>query len=371
MRKYFLLPLMLLPLLPVAQTFHLFIGTYTGKGSKGIYVYKFNASKGTAEWVSNTDSAANPSYLTVSPTGKYIYAVNETGGDKPGTISSYSFDRGTGKLSFINQQLTGGDAPCYVSITKGNNLVMVANYSGGSLSAFGVNNDGSLNPFSQLIQHSGSGVNKQRQDKPHVHSVVFSPMQDYLFTSDLGLDKVMIYKVNAEDSKPLSPANPPFVAVRAGSGPRHFTFHPNGKFAYLMQEMSGTVGAYKYNNGNLTFLEDVATHRSGFKGRIGSADIHVSPDGKFLYASNRGDENNIAIFSINQSTGKLKLKGFQSTRGRTPRNFMIDPTGNYLLAANQDTDNIVIFKRNKVTGLLKETGKQIKVSMPVCLQMLK
>jgi 6-phosphogluconolactonase len=201
--------------------------------------------------------------------------------------------------------------------------------------------------------------------------VVFSPMQDYLFTSDLGLDKVMIYKVNAEDSKPLSPANPPFVAVRAGSGPRHFTFHPNGKFAYLMQEMSGTVGAYKYNNGNLSFLEDVATHRSGFKGRIGSADIHVSPDGKFLYASNRGDENNIAIFSINQSTGKLKLKGFQSTRGRTPRNFMIDPTGNYLLAANQDTDNIVIFKRNKVTGLLKETGKQIKVSMPVCLQMLK
>ena len=371
MRKYLLLPLMLLPLLSIAQTFHLFIGTYTGKGSKGIYVYKFNAATGKAEWVSNTDSAANPSYLAVSPTGKFVYAVNETGGDKPGAVSAYSFDRNTGKLDFINQELTGGDAPCYVSLSKGNNWLMVANYSGGSLSAFGVNSDGSLNPFSQLIQHTGSSVNKQRQEKPHVHSVVFSPMQDYLFTSDLGLDKVMVYKVNAEDSKPLEPAIPPFVAVRDGNGPRHFTFHPNGKFAYLINEMSGTVGAFKYTDGKLTWLQEIATHPSTFKGKPGSADIHVSPDGKFLYASNRGEENNLAIFAVNQTTGKLALKGFQSTEGKTPRNFIIDPTGNYLLAANQDTDNIVIFKRNKATGLLKETGDQIKVSRPVCLQMLK
>ncbi len=363
--------LLVLSLTATSQNFYLFIGTYTGKGSKGVYVYRFDATTGRAEWVSNTDSAANPSYLAISPTGKLVYDVNETGGDKPGTVSAYSFDRNSGRLDFINEQLTGGDHPCYVSISKGNNWLMVANYSGGSLSAFGVDNDGSLNPFTQLIKHSGSSVNKQRQERPHVHSVVFSPMQDYLFTADLGLDKVMVYKVKAEDSKPLEPANPPFFSVRPGNGPRHFTFHPNGKFAYLMNEMGGTVGVYKYNDGKLTFLQEIATHPARFKGKPGSADIHVSPDGKFLYASNRGSENNIAIFAVNQATGKLALKGFQSTKGKTPRNFMIDPTGNYLLAANQDTDNIVIFKRNKATGLLKETGDQIKVSMPVCLQMLK
>ncbi len=354
-----------------AQKFYLFVGTYTNKGSRGIYVYRFNSANGTAELVSNTDSAANPSYLAVAPNEKYVYAVNETHGENGGNVSAYTFDKNTGKLNFINQQSTGGDDPCYVTVSRNNKWVIVANYSGGSAAAFAANTDGSLQPRSQLLQDSGSGANAKRQEKAHVHSTVFSPAQDYLFTPDLGIDKVMIYKFNPALQKPLTAAATPFLSVAAGNGPRHFTFHPNQKFAYLIQELSGTVGVYKYSNGKLTLLQEAATHPAGYKGDIGSADIHVSPDGKFLYASNRGDENTITIFSVNPATGRLTLKGYQSVMGKTPRNFIIDPTGNYLLAANQNTDNIVIFKRNKQTGLLKATGKQIEVSMPVCLQMIK
>lgn len=354
-----------------AQNFNLFIGTYTNKGSKGIYVYRFNAATGTAEWVSNTDSAANPSYLAVAPNEKYVYAVNETHGANGGDVSAYTFDKTTGKLTLINQQHTNSDDPCYVSVSKNSNWVMVANYSGGSTTAFAANKDGSLNPASQLLQDTGSGANINRQEKAHVHSAVFSPANDYLFTPDLGTDKVMIYKFNQDAEKPLTPATPAYKAVSAGYGPRHFTFHPNQKFAYLIHELSGTVGVYRYNNGKLTLVQDIAAHPAGYKGDIGSADIHLSPDGKFLYASNRGDENTITIYSADAATGKLKLKGYQSTLGKNPRNFMIDPTGNYLLVANQNTDNIVIFKRNKQTGLLQATGKQIEVSMPVCLQMMK
>ena len=354
-----------------AQKFYLFIGTYTSKDSKGIYVYQFDAATGAAKWVSNTDSSENPSYLAIAPNEKYVYAVNETHGDDGGKVSAFTFDKTTGKLGFINQQSTGGDDPCYVSVSKNNNWVVVANYSGGSAAALAANNDGSLNPYSQLLQDSGSSANTKRQEKAHVHSVVFSPAQDYLFTPDLGIDKVMIYRFNQASQKPLSPAAPPYVSVAPGNGPRHFTFHPNQKFAYVIQELSGTVGAYRYSDGKLDLLQDIATHPKGYKGDIGSADIHLSPDGKFLYASNRGDENTITIFSVASATGRLKLKGYQSVMGKTPRNFIIDPTGNYLLAANQSTDNIVIFKRNKQTGLLHPTGKQIKVSMPVCLQMIK
>lgn len=371
MRRLLLVASLFLSFCCSAQNFYLLIGTYTQKGSKGIYVYRFNTTTGKAEWVSNTDSASNPSFLAIAPDKKHIYAVSETGGKKQPMVSAYAFDKNTGKLSFINQQPAGGDGPCHVAITKNNKWVTVANYGGGSLAILSVNKDGSLNPASQVIQHEGSSVNKQRQDKPHVHETVFSPAQDYLFTPDLGTDKVVIYKFNSASEKPLTPAATPFVKVGAGNGPRHITFHPNGKFAYVIEEMGGSVGAYRYNNGKLTLIQHIYTHPAGFKGVIGSAEVEVSPDGKFLYASNRGDENNLAIFAVNPATGKLQLKGYQSTMGKAPRHFIIDPSGNYLLAANQDTDNIVIFKRNKQTGMLTETGDQIKVSMPVCVQLLK
>lgn len=371
MKLTFLSLILLASFCATAQKFYLFAGTYTNKTSKGIYVYRFDAATGTAVLVSNTDSAANPSYLAIAPNEKYLYAVNETHGDSGGNVSAYAFDKTSGKLSFINQQSTGGNDPCYVSVSKNNDWVVVANYSGGSAAALAANKDGSLNPIAQLLQDSGSSANTNRQEKPHVHSAVFSPAQDYLFTPDLGTDKVMVYQFNPNAEKPLNPAAPAYKTVAAGNGPRHFTFHPNQKFAYLIQELSGTVGVYQYNNGKLALLQEAAAHPAGYKGDIGSADIHLSPDGKFLYASNRGDENTITIFSVNPTTGKLKLKGYQSTLGKTPRNFMIDPTGNYLLVANQNTDNIVIFKRNKLTGLLTPTGKQIEISIPVCLQMMR
>lgn len=371
MRKILLVASFFLSLYSSAQNFYLLIGTYTQKGSKGIYVYRFNATTGKAEWVSNTDSANSPSFVAISPDTKHIYAVNETGGKNPGTVSSYAFDKSTGKLSLINQQNTGGDAPCHLAISKDNKWVTVANYSGGSLSVFPINKDGSLSPYSQLIKHEGSSANKKRQEKAHVHETVFSPAADYLFTPDLGTDKIDIYKFNATSAKPLTPAATPSVSITAGNGPRHITFHPNGKFAYVIEELSGTVGVYNYHNGNLSHLQTITTHPADFKGEPGSAEVEVSPDGKFLYASNRGQENNLAIFSIDPSTGKLQLKGYQPTLGKAPRHFIIDPSGNYLLAANQDTDNVVIFKRNKQTGMLQETRNQIKVSMPVCLQLLK
>lgn len=369
-RLSFLLAL-LLSISAFSQEYYLLIGTYTNTGSKGIYVYKFNAATGEAKWVSNTENAPNPSFLAVAPNGKYVYAVYEEGGQKNGQVSAYSFDRKKGTLTLLNKQPSGGDHPCYVNVTRNNKWVLAGNYTGGSLAVFAVNKDGSLKPAAQVIQHEGSSINKARQEKAHVHSTIFSPKEDYVFVPDLGMDKVMIYKFNPASEKPLEPASTAFEAVKPGSGPRHFTFHPNNRFAYLVEEMSGTVSAYQYNKGKLTPIQNIATHPEGFKGAIGSADIHLSPDGKFLYASNRGDENTITIFSVNPFDGKLSLVGYESTKGEVPRNFMIDPTGNYLLVANQKTNNIAIFKRDKLTGKLQYTGKQIEVPAPVCLKMTK
>lgn len=371
MKRFFCTLLLFISYGSFAQTFYMFVGTYTDKGSKGIYVYKFDPTTGKAQWVSNTDGIVNPSYLAIAPDQKHIYAVTETATNNNGSISAFSFAHTTGKLSFVNKQSSGGANPCYITVNKTNKWVVLANYTGGSLSDFPINADGSLQPYSQLFQHTGSSVNTQRQEKSHVHSTVFSPDQNYIFSPDLGEDKVYIYKFNPKDAKPLTPANPPFAASEPGSGPRHFTFHPNNKYAYVIEELGGTVTAFNYKQGKLSVLQKIATHPADFKGTIGSADIHVSPDGKFLYASNRGDENTITIFSIDTNSGKLTLVGYQSTMGKTPRNFIIDPTGNYLLVANQATDNIVVFKRDKQTGLLKEMPEQIKVSTPVCIQMMK
>lgn len=370
--RYFLLCLLFsVSIVANCQKYFLFIGTYTGSGSKGIYVYTFDASTGKAAWVSNTEGVVNPSYLAIAPGGTYLYACTETRTADAGGVSSFRFDREKGSLTFINKQSSGGDNPAYVSVHKSGRWVIAGNYSGGSLSAFPVNTDGSLQPYSQLVQHTGTGINKQRQEKAHVHSTVFSPKGNYLFVPDLGIDKVMIYKFKPSDKKPMQPTMPAFAATEPGSGPRHFIFHPNKKRAYLIEEMAGNVVAYNYKKGMLNVIQQIATHADTAKGDFGSADIHISPDGKFLYASNRGNENNITIFSIDKATGKLSLKGYQSTLGIQPRNFMIDPSGNYLLAANQKTGNIVIFKRDAITGLLQYTGEQINIPEPVCLKMIK
>lgn len=351
------------------QDYYLFIGTYTSGKSKGIYVYDFNARSGELKWVSNTDSAANPSFLTVAPDGRHIYAVNEISRSMAGLVAAYDFDPQSGQLHLINRQSSGSENPCHISITKDGKWLAVANYTGGSLAMFPVNADGSVAPYAQHIVHSGSGTNPQRQEKPHVHSVFFSPDEKFLFSPDLGLDKIFIYPFQPSAKKPLNEASARFIAAVPGAGPRHLDFSPDGKYMYMIEEMGGEVNAYTYSHGAVKQFQRIPAHPANFKGQPGSADIHVSPDGKFLYASNRGDENNIAIYSINPANGVLKAAGYQSTGGSGPRNFMIDPTGHFLLVGNQKTDNLLVFKRDMSTGLLTKIS-ELNIPSPVCLKML-
>ncbi|MBI2731319.1 MAG: lactonase family protein [Sphingobacteriales bacterium] len=356
--------LLLVSFITVAQKEnYLLVGTYTSGKSEGVSVYKFNSSTGNAVYVSSIKSS-NPSFLTVAPNEKTVYAVNE---DKPGNVSSFSFDKKTGTLQPLNTQPSKGDHPCYINRSSNGKFVIVGNYSSGTISVYPVKKDNTLDTAIQVIHHSGSSSNKERQESAHVHSTVLSKDNKFLFVPDLGMDKVMIYNFNSSTGK-LTPAAQPYVKVMAGSGPRHFEFAPNNKFAYLMEELSGTVEVFAYNNGKLKSIQTISSHPKDYTGTKGSADIHVSPDGKFLYCSNRGESNTIAMFKINPASGKLSSIGFQSTLGSKPRNFNFDPSGNYLLVANQDSDDIGIFRINKQTGLLINTDNSIEVGNPVCIK---
>lgn len=352
----------------IAQQHYLFAGTYTSGKSVGIYVYTFNSNDGTAKEVSNIKTS-NPSFVAVSPNEQFVYAVQEDApaNGKGGSITAFSFNKKTGTLTYINQQPTGGDHPCYVTVDKTGRWVVAGNYSSGSLSVMPVQTNGGVGAAGSIIQHEGSGPNKARQNSPHVHCTIFSADNRYLFVPDLGIDKVMIYAFDAATGK-LTAAKQPFAQSAGGAGPRHFCFNPTNTYAYLLEEMSGTVVVFKYKNGKLKPRQRISSMPVTDTSNAGSADIHVSADGNFLYASNRANANTIAIFSINKKNGKLLPVAHQSTLGKTPRNFNFDPTGNFLLVANQNSDEIVIFKRDKLTGLLTDTQNRIKVGKPVCLQ---
>jgi len=342
----------------------LIIGTYTSGTSEGIYVYKFNTETGDNSFVSSVKTS-NPSYLAVSPDNKYVYAVNE---DAPGNVTSFVLNRSNNKLLQKNVQPSQGKNPCYITIDKTGKWVIVGNYSSGTVAVYPVKKDGSLGPPADSVQHEGSSVNSERQESAHVHATVLNKNNKTLYVPDLGLDKVMLYNLDTKKGK-LKKFHIPFVMTEAGTGPRHLDIHPNGKYAYLMEELTGSISVYKVeNDGYLSLLQNISGLPRDFNGAIGSADIHVSPDGKFLYCSNRGESNTIGILSINQSNGMLAWVDDQPTLGKTPRNFNFDPTGNFLLVANQNSDEIVIFKRDKQTGLLTDTGKRISVSKPVCLK---
>ena len=348
------------------KDFYLLVGTYTNEQkTNGIHVYTFNAETGDFQEKSKMTDITNASFLTVSKDKKNVYAVSEGGQGKG--LNAYAFDMGTGKLTLLNTGSAGGNGPCYVSVDDRKKTVFTGNYGGGSLSATRLNQDGSLSSDIQVIQHEGGSVNKSRQDKPHVHAVVLSPDDRYLLVPDLGTDKVNIYNYDPSDKQPLSPATPAFATVNAGGGPRHLTFHPTGKYAYLILEMEGAVAAFDFKNGKLEHRQTITMLAPGFNGKVGAADIHVSPDGKFLYASNRGEANEIVIYAIDKN-GKIALAGRQSSLINTPRNFAIDPTGNFLLVGNQNGNDIAIFRRDKNTGLLTPTGKTIQVDKPVCLK---
>lgn len=352
-----------------SKTF-LFIGSYTdGKPGRGIYMYDFNPKSGAVKKVCAVDNITNPSYITLAPSGQYLYACMDTKLPDTGSVAAFKINRIKGTLSFINRQESGGDNPVYQSVHKNGNWLINANYSGGSVSAFALNDDGSIQPYAQSMTFAGKSIREDRQEKPHIHSAVFSPKGDYAFLPDLGSDKIWTFSFDPAKTRPLTLQEEDIITSVPGSGPRHFTFHPHGQWAYCIEELSGMVSTYAYANGRLDSIQRVFAN-SYEHDSCWSADIHISPDGRFLYASNRGvDENTIAIFSIDQSNGMLTLIGHQSTYGDHPRNFTIDPTGKFLLVANMVSGNIVIFKRNMKTGLLTKIKNEIHVPFPSCLQM--
>lgn len=349
----------------IAQTkhFNLIVGTYTAPGkSEGIYIYDYNPATAETSLKSITKGTSNPSYLAISPDRKFVYAVNETG--ESSTVSAFKYDAKTGKLTFINKVPSQGADPCFITVDQQN--VIVANYSGGSLAVFARSADGALSEAIQTIHHTGKSIDPEgRQKSAHVHMVKFTPDHKNLIVNDLGEDHIYIYHYNPV-GKDKTLTEKSVIATNAGTGPRHITFDPKGKFAYLVHEFNGSITTFKYNNGHLEKIQEMGTTAQNFKGKVDAADIHISPDGKFLYETNRGDANSISAFSI-QPNGKLKLIETISTLGKGPRNFTIDPNGTHVLIGHQYTNDVVIFNRNKTTGKLSDSGKRINVGAPVCL----
>jgi 6-phosphogluconolactonase len=350
-----------------------YVGTYTEEGSKskGIYAYRYDGATGEITALGLAAETTNPSFVALHPNGKFLYAVNEVGnykGPNSGGVSAFSIDHATGKLTFLNEVASRGADPCYITVDRTGKFVLVANYTGGSVAVFPVLTDGRLGEASSFVQHTGHGPNAERQEGPHAHSIDLSPDNRFAMVDDLGLDEVLVYKFDGAKGT-LTANDPAFTKVDAGAGPRHFALHPSGKFAYVVAEMGHTVTAFSNDaaNGRLQVLQTISTLPADFKGRNDDAEIVVHPSGKFLYASNRGDDS-IVIYAIDGSKGTLTQVGKVSTGGKEPRNFEIDPTGKLLFAENQKSDNVVVFRIDQKTGQLAPTGKVLDVGAPVCLR---
>ena len=339
----------------------LLVGTYTNtKISEGIYSYEIDVEKGVFNQKQVAKELVNPSFLALTSDKKYVYAISESGTESK--AGAFAFDAESGSFRFLNSAFTGGKGPCHVAVTDKH--VVTANYSGGSISVFRRNTDGSLSDLIQLLQHTGSSIHPKRQTKPYAHQVVFTPDQKFLLSCDLGTDKVMVYRYDADgQTQPFTVFDS--IGVKAGSGPRHLTISKNGKYVYLLQEIDGTVSVMTLKKGKLKIIQETSVVIKADV-ETGAADIHLSPDGKFLYASNRGTANDITCFAVEKS-GKLSFVQQVSTGGVGPRNFALTPDGKYLFVGNQRTDNIVVFKRDLKTGKLADIGKSFSIGAPVCL----
>ena len=350
----------------------MYIGTYTEEGStsKGIYAYRFDRHTGIISTIGLAARTINPSFLAVHPNHRFLYAVNEVRtyeGQKSGAVSAFAIDRATGKLTLLNEVASKGADPCYITLDKTGKYVLVANYTGGSLSVFPVLDDGRLGEATAFVQHSGHGTNPQRQEGPHAHSIDLSPDNRFAIVDDLGLDETLVYRFDSARGT-LAP-DPAFAKADPGAGPRHFAFHPTGRFAYVINEMHNTVTAFDYDpaDGALHPLQKISILPKSFTGENTAAEIQVHPSGKFLYASNRGHDS-IAVFAIDPNKGTLTLVEYASTKGQGPRNFEIAPGGKLLFAANEKADNVVVFRINQQTGRLTTTGKVLEVAQPVCVK---
>ena len=352
-----------------------YVGTYTtAKQSRGIYIYRMDLSVGELALSSVVEGVVDPSFLVTDPEQRYLYAANEvlpTNGEPPGGfVSAFAIDQNTGELAALNRRPSHGTLPCHVSVEASGQFLLLTNYGSGSVVVYPIRDGGELGEATDVVQHEGSSIDPRRQKGPHAHSVTLDPANRFAFVADLGLDQVKSYELNLVSGK-LVPNAVPWNQVKAGSGPRHFTFHPNGRYAYLINELNATLMAFAYDptRGALTELQTVPALPEGYTGRNWCADVHVAPSGRFLYGSNRVHDS-IVIYQIDQDTGKLTLVGHELTQGETPRNFSIDPTGKYLLAANKDSDTIVVFRIEPDTGKLRPTGHVVEVPAPVCVLMV-
>jgi 6-phosphogluconolactonase len=350
-----------------------FIGTYTGPKSKGIYRCEMDLKTGKLGEPEVAAEVASPSFLAIHPTQRFLYAVGEMeqfGGKKGGAVSALSLDPKTGKLALLNQGPSGGGGPCHLVVDKAGKHVLVANYGGGSASVLALGADGKIGETTAFVQHKGSSADKSRQEAPHAHSINLDRANRFAFVADLGLDKVAVYRYDA-DKGTLTAAEPAVVAP--GSGPRHFAFHPDGKHAYVINEMALTITAFAYDpeSGVLKSIQTVSTLPEGTPKdkSFSTAEVQVHPSGKFVYGSNRG-QNSIAVFTVNPKSGELTPAGHQGENVKTPRNFGIDPNGDFLVVANQDGDSLVVFRINQATGALEPTGHTVKVPNPVCVKFL-
>ena len=367
------------------MTDHLvFIGTYTepilfgtgailqGKG-EGIYIYQFDGTSGSLKLCSVAQSGPNPSYLAFDASRRHLYAVNELktfDGAASGSVSAFEVDAENCTLHFLNRQPTQGTDPCHLIVDKTGKFVLVANYMSGSVCVLPIQQDGSLGNPTDVIQHTGSSVHPTRQKGPHAHGVTMDETGKLMFVPDLGLDRLMIYQFDSARGK-LEPYRIPYIDLPAGAGPRGFVLHPKVDFAYIVNELNSTVTVFQYQieKGILQEIQTLSTLPEEFKGDSTCGELQISPSGKFLYASNRG-HNSIAVYTVNQDNGTLTFKGCTGTLGETPRHFIISPEEDYLLAANQDTDNVVIFRIDPLTGELSSSTQNLHVPTPVCVKFM-
>jgi 6-phosphogluconolactonase len=353
-----------------ARELKLYVGTYTtGKKSEGIYLYRLDMVSGALSYVRTVKGVVDPSFLAIDRSRRFLYAVNEVeefGGKPGGAVSAFSIEGGDGNLTFLNQQPSLGGAPCHLILDQTGRFLLVANYVGGNVSVLPIGRDGGLGVPTELVQHKGHGV-KPEQEGPHAHCVTQDPAGRYAFVTDLGLDKIMVYQFDAKSGK-LRPHAEPSASLKVGAGPRHLSFHPKGKFAYVINELDSTITAFAYHQatGTLGEVQTVSTLPGDFSGANSCAELAIAPDGRFLYGSNRGHDS-IVVFAIDERTGRLTYVEHQPTQGKTPRHFTIDPTGTFLLAANQNSDTMVVFRINHGNGKLVPTGKATEVPSPVCL----
>lgn len=355
----------------------LFVGAYTENlgfvdgRAEGIAVFRMDQATGRLEFVQENKGIASPSFLALHPDRRYLYAVNETGQfqAKPGgSVSAFTIDPADGTLKLINQQSSHGTAPCHVSLDATGSYVLVANYGSGTVAVYPVRADGSLGGASDIVQHTGTGGKPGRPSTPHAHAAYPDPNNRFVLAVDLGLDQVLVYRLDLQQGKLLPNG---FAKLAPGAGPRHLVFHPNGGFVYVINELDSTMTAFGYDavQGQLTELQTLSTLPAGFSGRSACAEVAITANGKFLYGSNRFQDS-LVIYAVNPDDGRLNLVGHQPVLGKTPRHFVIDPSGKFILVANQDDGTIVIFRMDGETGLLQPTGQTVKTPTPVCLQFL-